>query len=126
MAAPAELDINITQGDDYVAEYVYESPPGTPVDITGATFRQQVRHNFADDAPIVLIDVSTTPGPDGEISILDASAGRFEVHFNADATERLNLSGERTFRQDLEMVLAGRKVTLFTGVANLTLEVTRE
>lgn len=121
MGAPGKANITISQGDDDLREWVWESPPGTPVDITGATIRMQVREGPADSNPdLIGIDESGTP--DGQVTLSDPVNGTFETFINRTATKKL--VGKQKYLYDVEVTLAGARTTIVAGNVSVYLEVT--
>ena len=71
---------------------------GMPVDITGWTFRSQIRDKNSDKTP--MIELTTE---NGGIEILDASLGSFELRITADQNEYFSLGNVvgDMFRMDI-------------------------
>lgn len=107
---PSRGDLNIYQGDDYLAVVLVNG--GTPPDvIAGYTARAQVREDFADETSDVVITILTTvASPNINLAIPSAAT--------------LNLCGE--YLWDLEVTSpTGVVSTILSGKAKVTPEVTR-
>lgn len=121
MGAPGKSSITISQGDDDEREFVWESPPGTPVDITGASIRMQIRKGPADSNPEV-IGIDDTGTTDGVIILSDPTNGTFETLFNRDATKKL--VDKQKYQYDVEITLDGIRTTIVAGNVSVYLEIT--
>lgn len=81
------LTMTIWRGSHYnVIFNLQQSEDGTPVDITGWTFRSQIRDKNSDALP--MIELTTE---NGGIKILDASLGRVELVITSDQNELFSL-----------------------------------
>jgi hypothetical protein len=73
-------NILIQQGSSYSQQLTIKQPDGTPVDLTGATVRSQVRERYDDASPIVsfttAIDADPTTGI-FTLSLTDAQTAAF-------------------------------------------------
>lgn len=79
--------MTIWRGSHYnVIFNLQQTENGEPVDITGWTFRSQIRDKNSDKAP--MIELTTE---NGGIKIVDASLGRFELIITADQNEDFSL-----------------------------------
>lgn len=119
MITPAHEDIIIYQGATYFRRYTWKTgDPATPVDLTGATLRMQVRETKHSDIPLL----SLSTGGSG-ITVTDAANGKFTVRAEAAQTDALSFT---TGVYDLEIKLADGTVTrLVEGSATLSRQVTR-
>ncbi|MFM2053614.1 MAG: hypothetical protein RL456_1651 [Pseudomonadota bacterium] len=97
------------------------NPDATPVNLTGATIRGQIRKKPADAAVIASFDVTVT----------DATAGKYTFGLTATATAAITAGADVTKPESLyvwDMELedaAGRVTPLFWGDARVHREVTR-
>lgn len=111
MAKTATL--NIYQGDDYAAVVTVLDSNGQPADLTGYTAQAQIRHDVADVAPTVVIEIPTTITLPNQITL--AVAHVFTTP----------LSGP--YKWDLQITDASNIITtLLYGPVQVILEVTRE
>lgn len=111
-------DLYIKQGSDYICTYEYLSAPATPIDITGADIRMQIRQHITDLTVLAEYSVTTT-----HITITDAVNGVFTVNIPAADTAPLEF---RDATYDIEIVLAGIVDKVVRGKAFVELSVTRE
>lgn len=127
MSGPAVHDITIQQGSDYGLQVQLENQDVngvvTPVDISGATIKMEVRIDYADFARAILITASTG---DGRIVITDGPNGIFDISIPGSAT---GLEGEipkdDTGKYDIDVTLvSGAKSTPLGGDVTFGREVT--
>lgn len=112
---PGEADLYIVRGDTYQQTFVYESPEDTPVDLSAASARFQIRANA--NAEETLLSISS----DEEITLGDD--GTIVVEVASGVTEALDFGKAR---YDLEVTLAdGTRRTLLAGNITLIKDVTR-
>ena len=114
----ADVNLTIKQGTTWTQTLEYQDGDGTPIDLSGATLRAQVRADIADRAPgTPLLDLSTGDG------ITNTSGGVITLTVDAATTEALPAG---TYRWDLEATEAGAVTRICAGVARVSGEVTRE
>lgn len=127
MSGPGKHDICIQQSADFVLEVKLQTQTGTatpvPVVITGATIKMEVRVNYADFDPVVLLTASTG---DGRIVITDGVNGKFLITIPAAATA---LAGQipktDAGKYDIDVTLSGgAKSTPLGGNVTFYREVT--
>jgi len=117
MIKPARIDLLIYQGSTYDKRWTWKSN-GTPVDLTGAVIKAQVRP--AAQAGLIYLDMSTD---NGQIVIRDAKGGTFGMYLTDEKTAALNFSSAV---YDLEVHWAtGEVLRLLEGGVTLSREVTR-
>lgn len=120
----AELDLLIRQGATFGPVFSTAlNPNGTPINLTGATLRAQVRKTPT--SPIGEACVAT-------FNILDAVNGQFEWFFTDEATTVLVADSESetapasVYVWDMELEDAsGRVIPLLYGKVNVFREVTK-
>lgn len=86
----AYVKIELTQGEDYRETWVWYDASGAIVNLTGYTALLQARESFAASAAL-LIDISTTPGAHGEIT-LGGAAGTIEIHIHDTCSAAISVS----------------------------------
>lgn len=112
---PGEHDLYIVRGDTYQQTFVYESPADTPVDLSAASARFQIRRNETAD------DILLSATSDSEITL--GADGSIVVEVASSVTEDLDF---KKARYDLEVTLAdGTRRTLLAGNITLIKDVTR-
>lgn len=116
------VDLLVRQGATFGPHQVtLTNPDGTPVDLTGATVRGQLRRKALDAATLVALTVTVT----------DAPGGVFELGLTAAQTAALTAGedpGSIASRAvwDLELQdAAGRVIPVFWGNVTIHREVTR-
>lgn len=109
-------NIEIEQGATWSLLLRYRTEPDTPVDLTGATARMQVRATYESD--VALISLTTE---NGRISIAEQS-GEIALSIEATATEALPAG---LYVYDVEVVRGASVARLLAGRAKVSPEVTR-
>lgn len=117
----SKLDLNIRQGATFSSIVTLQNPDLTPIDLTGATVRGQIRKKALDTAVVEDFDVTLT----------DAVNGEFEFGLTDEATAAI-AAGEQiaepaslyVWDMELEDSL-GRVTALFYGKVTVLREVTR-
>lgn len=110
------------QGADFTALLTIKNAEGTVIDITGYTFRGQIRQKISDSTKLA----------DFTFAIQDASAGTVLVSLTAAQTSALPARGLifstlTDLVYDIEMINAENKVTrIMNGYFKVSPEVTRE
>jgi hypothetical protein len=105
-------DLTIYQGDDYTAQ-VYVSQEGIPPGsvLTGYTAKAQIRDGYADDNPVVVVEIATAV---------------LSPYINLTIPKTLTLDLEGEYRWDLQVTSAsGGVTTILYGSATVLKEVTR-
>lgn len=115
------LDLLIRQGATFDAAVTLTNPDDTPVDLTGATVRAQIRRKALDTSLLAAFTVTVT----------DAAAGAFTFGLTAAQTAAL-VAGENDFEAnsravwDMELEDASARITpVFYGQVLIHREVTR-
>ena len=112
MAVPATQDIKITRGDTETLSITLTSDGTTPINITGFTYRAQIRYT-KDAASIALTFTTAVPlGTDGVVT-LTASAGNTALLTTGIAY------------WDLEQTASGVVSTLLAGKCTVLADVSR-
>lgn len=63
-------DLEIYQGDDYIAVVTIANQDGSPADITGYTAQAQIRRQIADEDPVVVAEIGVlVSSPDVNLTI---------------------------------------------------------
>lgn len=117
----SKLNLDIRQGGTFSATVTLTNPDATPVDLTGATVRGQLRKTALDAAVVATFDVTIT----------DAVNGVFEYGLTDEDTAGITAGEQPTedaslyvWDMELEDTL-GRVTPLFYGTATVLREVTR-
>lgn len=118
MFSPAYLNLTIYQGSTFYKKFTWLESRNTPVDITGYTFRMQIRESI--DSALVLAEFTSETG---EFYLEDPAAGIFALEVPSTKTE------EFTFESgvyDIECIFPdGRVSRIIEGKVSLSREVTR-
>jgi hypothetical protein len=109
-------NIEIEQGATWSLLLRYRAEPDTPIDLTGATARMQVRTTY--DADVALISLTTE---NGRISIA-GETGEITLGIDAADTEALPAG---LYVYDVEVVRGESVTRLLAGRAKVSPEVTR-
>lgn len=108
-----KLNMTIDQGSTFERTLRFYTDGSTPKDLTGFTFRGQLRENY-DDA---------SPAGEFTMTVLDAPAGVVNMLLTAATTAALDPG---KLKYDVEMVRPNATVRrLFEGVITVTPEVTK-
>lgn len=112
--AAAQLNLNpLRQGSTFRRRFTIANDDGSPVDMSGWTFRGQIRRTWATPSPAAVV----------EFKIIDAPGGVAEFVIDAEATAKLT-HGVHVW--DAEYVDSGGDVHgLFQGFVLVTREVCR-
>lgn len=119
MALGNQADFDMHSGDNRKLEVTVQSAAGTPVDITGATFKWQLSKLDAEGA--IPLPKSETPilqkdnGGLGGVAIITPGSGRVDVTLIPADTAALR--GE--YYHELQMVLGGITSTVLFGKATI-------
>jgi len=105
------------RGDDYSLRVVITDSSGTPIDITGWSFKATMKltTEMPDEEAPVKVDIPAVSGPDAE-------AGVVYVELPAGQTQNL-LPASYCF--DLQRSFNGKTTTVFVGKAKIHPDVTR-
>ena len=111
---PEKIDLEIYQGDDfYMTIWVTDPDTGTPIDLTGYTFRSQIRPTTDSDVILALFQFSV------------GGIGKVDVHLPGADTETLPV-GHCVWDFELtNSAGSGQVSTPCAGVVNVTAQVTR-
>jgi hypothetical protein len=112
MAVPAKQNLTITRGDTEIIVITMTSDGTTPENITGRTYRAQIRGTK--DAAV--IDISFTA------VVTNGAAGELTLTALPAATSGLTVG---THYWDLEETNAGVVSTILAGTVNVLADVTR-
>jgi hypothetical protein len=118
MTTPSKLDMIIYQGATF-SKVIKLSAAGVPMNITGYTFRMQVRQSKSPTSPIL---VELTTANNGIITTNPATLGEITLLLSATATASLNFPSSF---YDLEMVNGSVVTRLIEGSITLSKEVTQ-
>lgn len=114
--SPQIIDIAAYQDDTFLLELTVDKPDGTPVDLTGAAVRMEVRETFADNSAVIAATATPT--------IVDGPNGRVDLKITAAAM--LNLRGEYAYDVQVEStLLVKQRTTAVRGRFSVTGDVTR-
>jgi hypothetical protein len=115
---PAIIDITIYQGATFRKSFTWlTGDPATPVDLTGATARMQIRKKASE----LTADVSLTT-ENGGIVITNAAGGAFEVLITPEQSSAMtNAKGV----YDIEIIQGAEVTRLIMGAVTLSFEVTK-
>jgi hypothetical protein len=106
-------NLQIYQGDDYVATVTVKNADGTPADLSGYTAKAQIRRNVADLQPAVTVELLAT--------IASPFINLFLTH-----DQTLVLSGTYVWDLQLTEIATGAVTTILAGQVPVTPEVTRD
>lgn len=73
-ALPGELDIAVYQGDSFTLSVQMQNSDETPQDLTGATFRSQLRSTHSADTVLAEFTVTVVDAANGELTLTLTSA----------------------------------------------------
>ena len=119
-----QYSMSISQGSDFLLAITIKDSSGTPIDLTGHSFRGQIRKTASD--PLVLADFS--------FNILDqvSSTGRVDVILPSTDSSTIILETSKsagrkitTFTYDIESEDSGNVVRWLEGLVKMSPEVTR-
>ena len=102
-------------GDDYDHKFTVERPPGTPLDLTGASVWFTVKADALETDAQAKLQLNSTAagGSDNEIEITDPTNGVFFVKFRgAGAKNTADLEGK--WKYDIQVRLGAAPFTLIT------------
>ena len=116
---PAKINLTIYQGTTFKKEFQWLiGTPPTPVDITGYTFRMQIREKIKD--PDFLVELTTE---NSKIVITTPVEGRFSLIVSHIETSLMDF---KTAVYDLEVISPSGEVSRFCeGSVQISPEVTR-
>lgn len=125
MAVPAaEVNITIEQGADFDKTWTYYSgatSSTTPVDLTGATAKMQIRRVLGD--PSAVLSISTTPNANDSKIVLGDAAGTIRVFI--DYVDTAAMVGDDGV-YDLEITYSGGvRERFIKGTVTISKEVTK-
>jgi hypothetical protein len=108
----SKANLDLVQGDDYVATVTVTNANGTPADISGYTAKAQIRQDVADEARRVDVEIATAvASPNVTLTIPHA------------ITQTLTAA---SYVWDLQLTSAGGQITtILAGTVVVTREVTR-
>ena len=110
-------DIVIDQGADFELSVDWSNSDGSPVDMTGAVARMQVRETYSADSTLLDLD----SGSKGGIALSDGT-----IDVTATPTQTAGLTAPIIAKYDLEVEFAGGSVRrVIHGNARIRPEVTR-
>ncbi len=119
--AGERVDLLIRQGATFDAQVTLTNPDGTPVDLTGATLRAQIRRKALDTALLVAFT----------ITVIDAVGGIFTFGLTASQTAALpaaedpaGIASRAVWDMELQDA-AGRVTPVYWGTVTIHREVTR-
>lgn len=114
-----KLNITIEQGATFNRDFTYTDQYGTPINITGATIRMNIKENFEDSTAIL----SATTGSDGRISLTNATKGKFNLKISAADTA--DLSFDQAYYQIEIEFTDGQVDRILEGRTRLSKEIVR-
>jgi hypothetical protein len=108
----SKANLDVVQGDDYVATVSVTNADGSPADISGYTAKAQIRQDVADEARRVDVEITTAvASPNVTLTIPHAT------------TQTLTAA---SYVWDLQLTSAGGQITtILAGTVIVTREVTR-
>lgn len=113
----APLDLAILQGATFRRQFEWRESDGvTPIDLTGATARMQVRRKLR--TPDFMLEATTENG----LLALGGTTGTIDLHFSAEDTDKL--VGNGVYDLEIEFV-GGPVVRILEGDVTVSLNVTR-
>lgn len=113
MAKPATRDIDVTRGDtETIVVTCTSDDAGTPINITGRTYRAQIRSSATSDIIKATFTCTVTNGAAGQVTcVLPVSES--------------TLLAPGLYEWDLEENASGTVTTLLYGKVTVTADVTR-
>ncbi len=112
MAVPADQDLTITRGDTETLVVTITSDGTTPINITGRTYRAQVRSQADSTTIKASFTCTVTDGANGQVTAV------------LSATDSATLSAGVYF-WDFEETASGTVSTILSGTVTVTADVTR-
>ena len=110
-AVPQEVDLVLYRGDDFRLPAEFSDAAGAPINMTGWTFRAQVRERAGSIATPVILAVDTANAATGRLVIVfdrattanlpTTSEWDLEATFGVDGQRRTYLRGKITMRGDV-------------------------
>lgn len=107
----------VEQGSTFKRTMTLQNDYGEPIDLTGHSFRMQVRATVEAASPVIELTTGN-----GRIPIDDAEAGKFTILLSATETAGLTAG---FYVYDLEWVRGSEVERLFEGQLEVSREVTR-
>lgn len=104
---------NYHAGDSLKITVDVEETNGDPVDLTGASATYLIKENMSDPDTDALVELTTSSG---DISIVDATAGRLEVHIPTGETS--GMTGQKHHRVRITDD-SGNRSTVLTGTITI-------
>ena len=112
MAQPADQDLTITRGDTETIVVTLTTDGTTPIDITGRTYRAQIRSTQDSTTIKASFTCTVTSGPNGQVTCVLA------------AVDSATLSSG-LYYWDLEETASGVVSTILAGNVTVLADVTR-
>jgi hypothetical protein len=127
--AAGKYNITIEQGTTIRLELQYKDASGSAIDLTGYSGRMQIKSDFADNAPVTYLTLSSSLNQDGTGLNFSGSAGTnpptsgtIGILISAVTSSALNFD---TAFYDLELETGSIVTRLLQGTIKLSKEVTR-
>jgi hypothetical protein len=116
-----ELNLRIRQGADFILLFQFKDANGNPTDLTGATFKSQIRKTATTTAVTKEFLFTVTDAVNGEVKMSLTAAETRSIKAVDDPK-----SGENVYVWDMEMVdSSGITIPLYYGNVSIFREVTR-
>ena len=112
MAQPADQDLTITRGDTETLVVTIEDDAGSAINITGRTYRAQIRSSQDSTTIKASFTCTVTSGANGQVTCV------------LSATDSATLSSGQYF-WDLEETASGVVSTILSGNVTVLADVTR-
>src|SRR5262245_53496620 len=106
-------NLQVYQGDDYVATVTVTNPDGTPADLSGFTAKSQIRRQVADLDPVVVVEITTT---------IESPY----IYLALNHVETTQMNGTYVWDLQLTEIATGVITTICAGTVPIQQEVTRE
>ena len=115
-------DIEIYRGDNKTWEITVKDVSGEVVDITGAEIIMSVKKNVSDVSYLIQRKNLAAGGDSGQIEIIDAENGVFNLHLVPENTNNLRPS---KYTYDIQATISGKVYTILFGGFGVLGDITR-
>jgi hypothetical protein len=112
----SKYNIIIEQGADFGLDFAMSNSDNTPIDLTGAIVRSQIREKYSSPNPLVYFTGT----------VLDGPAGTAKISLTASQTSAIAATDTNAYVYDIEVAFpTGSVVRILEGNVAVSPEVTR-